>query len=41
LIRLHERLGFRREGCLRRMIYTDGQYFDDLIFGLTAEEFAQ
>ncbi|HLJ81082.1 MAG TPA: GNAT family N-acetyltransferase [Ktedonobacterales bacterium] len=40
-IRLHERLGFQREGCLRRMIYTDGHYFEDLLFGMTAEEFAE
>lgn len=40
-IRLHERLGFVREGQLRRMIYTDGRYFDDIVFGMTAEEFAQ
>ncbi len=39
-VRLHERLGFRREGCLRRMGYTDGQYFDVLVYGITAEEFA-
>lgn len=39
-IRLHERLGFQQEGRLRRMIYTNGQYFDDLIYGITAEEFA-
>ena len=39
-LRLHERLGFQREGCLRRMIYTNGQFFDDVVFGLTAEEFA-
>ncbi len=38
-IRLHERLGFQLEGRIRRMIYTEGQYFDDLIYGLTAEEF--
>jgi RimJ/RimL family protein N-acetyltransferase len=40
-VRLHERLGFVQEGRLRRMIYTDGQYFDDFIFGMTAEEFAE
>lgn len=39
-IRLHERLGFQQEGRLRRMIHTDGQYFDEVIFGMTAEEFA-
>ncbi len=38
-IRLHEHLGFQLEGRLRRMIYTQGQHFDDLIFGITAEEF--
>jgi len=38
-IRLHERLGFQLEGRIRRMIYTDGRFFDDLVFGLTAEEF--
>ncbi len=37
---LHERLGFVREGCLRRMRYTNGRYFDEVIFGMTAEEFA-
>jgi RimJ/RimL family protein N-acetyltransferase len=39
-LRLHERLGFVREGVLRRMIYTGGQHYDDVIFGMTAEEFA-
>jgi RimJ/RimL family protein N-acetyltransferase len=39
-IRLHESLGFQLEGRLRRMIYTDGQFHDELIYGLTAEEFA-
>jgi len=37
---LHEHLGFVREGCLRRMRYTNGRYFDDVIYGMTAEEFA-
>ena len=39
-IKLHERLGFQQEGCIRRTIYTDGQYFDNLVYGLTKEEFA-
>ncbi len=39
-IRLHERLGFQREGRLRRMVYTRGQFFDELVFGLTSDEFA-
>ena len=38
-IRLHERLGFRLEGCLRRMAYTQGQFHDELVYGLTIEEF--
>lgn len=38
-IRLHERLGFRCEGRLRRMGYTDGRHFDVLVYGITAEEF--
>jgi RimJ/RimL family protein N-acetyltransferase len=38
-LRLHERLGFKHEGRLRRMIYTDGAYHDKLILGMTAEEF--
>lgn len=39
-IRLHEKLGFQLEGRLRRTVYTNGQYFDELIYGLTVEEFA-
>ncbi len=38
-IRLHERLGFTLEGRLREVIYTRGQYFDELYYGMTAEEF--
>lgn len=38
-IRLHERLGFVLEGRLRRVIYTGGQFYDALIFGMTREEF--
>ena len=38
-MRLHERLGFTLEGRLRRMIYTRGQFFDLLNYGLTREEF--
>lgn len=37
-IALHERLGFQREGCVRRTIFTRGQFWDELIFGITAEE---
>ena len=38
-IRLHERLGFQREGQLRRMGFTEGRHFDVLVYGLTVEEF--
>ncbi len=38
-LRLHLALGFCEEGRLRRMIYTGGRYHDDVILGLTAEEF--
>jgi RimJ/RimL family protein N-acetyltransferase len=38
-IRLHEKLGFVREGQRRRTIYTAGQYFDDVLFGMTIEEY--
>jgi RimJ/RimL family protein N-acetyltransferase len=38
-IALHERLGFQLEGRLRRMIFTHGKHFDELLFGMTREEF--
>ncbi len=38
-IELHRRLGFHLEGRLRSMIYTQGRYLDELLFGITAEEF--
>lgn len=37
---LHEKLGFEREGTLRRMVYTGGRYHDVVAFGMTSEEFA-
>lgn len=39
-IRLHEKLGFQLEGRLRRKVFTNGEYFDELVYGMTAEEFA-
>lgn len=36
---LQRKLSFRQEGQLRRMYYSRGTYHDELIFGLTAEEF--
>jgi RimJ/RimL family protein N-acetyltransferase len=40
-LRLHERLGFQQEGRLRRMFFLDGAWVDDVIFGMTAEDFAE
>ncbi len=33
------RLGCQAEGRIRRHIYTEGRHYDELIFGLTREEF--
>jgi RimJ/RimL family protein N-acetyltransferase len=38
-IRLHEKLGFVLEGRMREAVYTYGQYFDLLWFGMTANEY--
>ena len=40
-IALHEKLGFQLEGRIRRMIYTRGQFDDELFYGMTCEEFAE
>ena len=37
-IALHEKLGFVREGTLRRMKFTRGEYFDVHLYGMTREE---
>jgi len=37
-IALHEKLGFAREGTLRRMLYTGGGYVDVHWYGMTREE---
>ncbi|HEY6541868.1 MAG TPA: GNAT family N-acetyltransferase [Ktedonobacteraceae bacterium] len=39
-IKLLESLGFQHEGRLRRMIYTGGQFHDEIYMGMTREEFA-
>lgn len=39
MIRHAARLGCKAEGRVRRDIYTNGRYYDELIFGLTREEF--
>ncbi|MEE8573073.1 MAG: GNAT family protein [Gemmatimonadota bacterium] len=38
-IRLHQKLGFVEEGRRRRQWFLDGEYHDDVLFGLTREEF--
>jgi RimJ/RimL family protein N-acetyltransferase len=38
-IRLHERLGFQHEGRLRRMVFTNGVFLDEIWLGMTVEEF--
>ena len=35
---LHEKLGFVKEGVLRQMIYTGGQYWDLLYYGMVRAE---
>jgi RimJ/RimL family protein N-acetyltransferase len=39
--RLHESLGFQLEGRIRRTVFTDGQHCDELVYGITAEEFTE
>lgn len=38
-IRLHEKLGFIQEGCRRQVCFMNGQYYDEILFGITREEF--
>lgn len=38
-IRLHQKLGFVQEGRIRRSCFHEGKYLDDVLFGLTREEF--
>ena len=38
-ISLHEKFGFKLEGRLRRTVFTDGKYYDELLYGMTDEEF--
>ena len=39
MIKHAQRLGCQAEGRVRRDIYTNGRFYDELIFGLTREEF--
>lgn len=38
-IRLHRKLGFVEEGRRRRQWFFNGEYYDDVLFGMTREEF--
>jgi RimJ/RimL family protein N-acetyltransferase len=38
-IALHQKLGFVEEGRRRRHLFLNGQFHDDILFGLTREEF--
>jgi RimJ/RimL family protein N-acetyltransferase len=38
-IALHHKLGFVEEGRRRRQVFFNGQYHDDILFGMTREEF--
>jgi RimJ/RimL family protein N-acetyltransferase len=38
-IKLHESLGFKHEGRLRRMCFTNGRHHDEMLMGMTKEEF--
>ena len=40
-MRLHESLGFQHEGRLRRMVYTEGGFHDEVVYGMTIEEFRE
>ena len=40
-IRLHEKLGFACEGHLREVLYTQGKYADEFVYGMTAAEFEE
>lgn len=38
-IRIHEKLGFVEEGRIRRTCFYNAKYHDDVLFGMTREEF--
>jgi RimJ/RimL family protein N-acetyltransferase len=38
-IAMLKKLGCAQEGVRRQMVYTDGKYLDEILFGLTKEEF--
>ncbi|KEJ01392.1 acetyltransferase [Clostridium botulinum A2B7 92] len=36
-----KKLGCQQEGIRRQVVYTDGQYMDEILFGLTKDEFIE
>ena len=38
-IKLHEKMGFKREGQLRNMVFSRGEFFDEIYYGMTRVEF--
>lgn len=38
-MKIHESLGFQCEGRIRRAVYTNGNYYDEVLYGMTSEEF--
>jgi RimJ/RimL family protein N-acetyltransferase len=38
-IRMHQKLGFIEEGRIRRNMFSNGTYHDEVLFGMTREEF--
>lgn len=40
-IRIHQKLGFIEEGRIRRNCFFDGIYHDEVLFGMTREEFEE
>jgi RimJ/RimL family protein N-acetyltransferase len=41
MLRHFKRIGAKPEGRRREVVFTNGQYYGELLFGLTAEEFAE
>jgi RimJ/RimL family protein N-acetyltransferase len=36
---MHKKLGFQEEGRRRRQVFFNGEFHDDVLFGMTREEF--
>lgn len=36
---LHEKMGFIKEGIIRRNVYTGGVYYDTIVYGMTRQEY--